>query len=172
MPQQQEFLFCFTVDTEPDNLWANRSVLTFEHFRDLPGFHERICDAGAAPTYLTTSEVAESLEGQRSLDRCRERHVCEIGAHFHTWTREWPFPVPDLGNPRLHAMAHRLGQKIEQAMLSFTCDALHRAFNIEPRSYRGGRWSLGPDSEQSLRNCGISVDSLRLTAEISGVSPR
>ena len=28
-----DFRFCFTLDTEPDDLWANRPVLSFEHFR-------------------------------------------------------------------------------------------------------------------------------------------
>jgi len=152
-------LFCFTLDTEPDNLWANRPSLSFEHFQRLPGFHERICRAGARPTYLTTSEVAESEQARKALEDCRDSYPCEIGAHYHTWTRDWPFPVPDLRTPRIHAMAHQLGQQVEEAMLSYTCEALHKAFRSEPRSYRGGRWSLGPESERSLRNCGIEVDS-------------
>ena len=159
MDSRPEFLFCFTADTEPDDLWANRPGLSFEHFSRLPEFHTRICSAGARPTYLTTSEVAESKVARRALENCRERHPCEIGVHFHTWTREWPFPVPDLGTPRLHAMAHRLGPHIEEAMLSYSCDALRRSFRTEPHAYRGGRWSLGPGSEQSLRKCGITVDS-------------
>src|SRR6202035_5849383 len=91
MASSSEFLFCFTVDTEPDNLWANRPVLSFEHFRRLPEFHQSICGAGARPTYLTTSEVAESVEARKALEACRDHYPCEIGAHYHTWTREWPF---------------------------------------------------------------------------------
>jgi hypothetical protein len=159
MASPPEFLFCFTVDTEPDNLWGNRPVLSYEHFRQLPEFHQSLCRAGARPTYLTTSEVAESEAARKALEVCRDRYPCEIGAHYHTWTREWPFSVPDLRTPPLHAMAHQLGQQVEEAMLSYTCEALRRAFRTEPRSYRGGRWSLGPESETSLRNCGISVDS-------------
>lgn len=157
MPSQ--VLFCFTIDTEPDNLWANAPTITFEHFRRLPEFHARICTAGARPTYLTTSEVAENSDARQAMEACRERYPCEIGAHFHSWTREWPFAVPDLGTPRLCAMAHQLGQPIEEAMLAFTCGRLRSAFAVEPKSYRGGRWSLGPESERSLKNCGIEVDS-------------
>jgi hypothetical protein len=171
MSTSQEFLFCFTLDTEPDNLWANRPELSFEHFHRLKEFHEMICRAGARPTYLTTSEVAESDLARKALEDCRDRYPCEIGAHFHTWTRDWPFPVPDLHTPRIHAMAHQLGQPVEQAMLSYTCEALHRTFGIEPRSYRGGRWSLGPESERSLHNCGIDVDST-VTPGIDWRDPR
>jgi hypothetical protein len=153
------FQFCFTLDTEPDDLWADRPTLTFEHFHRLYEFHRRLRAAGARPVYLTTSEVAHSQEGLLALHRCLEDGGCEIGAHFHTWTREWPFPVPDLRDPGKHAMAHKLGQPTEEAMLAFTCNALRRAFHVQPASYRGGRWSLSPGSATSLRNCGIQVDS-------------
>src|SRR5262249_30651102 len=78
---------------------------------------------------------------------------------FHAWTRQWPFAVPDLGNPPLHANAHQLGQETEEMMLEFTCEALKRAFGARPSSYRGGRWSLNGESIRTLVNCGINVDS-------------
>ena len=116
-------------------------------------------EAGAYPTYLTTSEVAESAPARRALLDCLANGVAEIGAHFHTWTRTWPFETPALGDPPLQAMAHQLGQQIEERMLSYTCAALVKAFGRPPTSYRGGRWSLGRESTRSLINCGIEVDS-------------
>jgi hypothetical protein len=154
-----EARFCFTLDTEPDDLWADAAVPTFEHFRLLLQFHRKLVDAGARLTYLTTSEVVESAEGRRAMESCLQAGHCEVGAHFHTWTRDWPFSVPDLGSPRLHAMAHQLGQPLEERMLDFTCRALRTALGIEARAHRGGRWSLGPSSARSLANCGIVVDS-------------
>jgi hypothetical protein len=152
--------FCFTLDTEPDDLWARRSSLTFEHFSALPHFHRRMVQAGARPTYLTTSEVVEAPVGRRALEQFLAEGHCEVGAHFHTWTRKWPFEVPDLGQPPLHAMAHKLGQSTEERMLEYTCRALRQTLGLgEIRSYRGGRWSLGPLSARSLANCGIEVDS-------------
>jgi hypothetical protein len=56
-------------------------------------------------------------------------------------------------------MAHQLGQPIEEKMLQYTCAALEKAFGVRPRSYRGGRWSLGGDSVRSLHNAGILIDS-------------
>jgi hypothetical protein len=159
MSQPDAPLFCFTLDTEADDLWADRPQLTFDHFQRLFDFHRRLRRAGAKPVYLTTSEVAEHPEARRALQRCLDDGGCEIGAHFHSWTRDWPFPVPDLGQPRCHAMAHQLGQPLEERMLDFTCRALKQAFSVEARSYRGGRWSLSASSILSLRNCGIEVDS-------------
>ena len=151
--------FCFTLDTEPDDLWADAQTQNFEHFRVLPQFHRRLIDAGAKPTYLTTSEVVQSKLGRQAMEACLVDGHCEVGAHFHSWTRDWPFEVPDLGSPRVHAMAHQLGQPIEQQMLEFTCRVLHKALGVEPRSHRGGRWSLGPETARSLAKCGIMVDS-------------
>jgi hypothetical protein len=83
----------------------------------------------------------------------------EIGAHFHSWTRKWPFPVPDLGNPPLHASVQHLGQEVEERMLEYTCSAIASSFGTRPVCYRGGRWSLTGASLRSLRNCGIKTDS-------------
>ena len=154
-----EYRFCFTLDTEPDDLWARRPALSFEHFNVLPGFHDLIVESGGRPTYLTTSEVAESARGRGALEACLARGDCEIGVHFHTWTRAWPFPVANLGDPPVHALAHQLGQEVEERMIEFTKRSILGNFGVEAESYRGGRWSLGPSSVKSLVNCGISVDS-------------
>ncbi len=151
--------FCFTLDTEPDDLWANQPTLSFAHFDRLAGFHRELTDRGARPTYLTTSEVAEHRPSARVLGRILDTGRAEVGAHLHTWTRRWPFPVPDLGAPPVHANAHHLGQAVEEQMLDYTCTALERELGVRPVSHRGGRWSLNGPSVRSLRNCGIRVDS-------------
>jgi hypothetical protein len=162
--------FCFTLDTEPDDLWADRPTLTFDHFERLAGFHRELTERGARPTYLTTSEVAEHLPSARVLGRILDTGQGEVGAHFHTWTRSWPFPVPDLGSPPVHATAQQLGQAVEEQMLDHTCTAIERELGIRPVSHRGGRWSLGGPSVRSLRNCGIGVDST-VTPGLSWVDP-
>jgi len=159
MSTRAKYRFCFTLDTEPDNLWSDPSPLTFDHFSRLEDFHRDLVQRGARPTYLATSEVAEHPQASRVLGNILESGCAEIGAHFHTWTRQWPFEVPDFGNPPVHACAHQLGQELEERMLGYTCDALNRAFGIRPTSYRGGRWSLSDCSLRSLRNNGICVDS-------------
>lgn len=153
------FRFCFTVDTEPDNLWENQATYSFDSFRRLPAFHRLLIEAGSRPTYLTTSEVVESDLGRAAIENCLSVGGCEIGAHFHTWTREWPFDVPNIGKAPVMAMAHILGRGVEERMLSYTCESIYKTLGIEPKSYRGGRWSFGPESPRILARCGITVDS-------------
>ena len=154
-----EFKFCFTLDTEPDNLWSDPPSISFEHFSRLLDFHQELVAQGARPTYLTTSEVAEDAGASRILGKILETGSAEIGAHFHTWTRSWPFNVPDLQNPPIHACAHQLGQELEERMLGYTRESIERAFRVRLVSYRGGRWSLNEHSLKSLRNNGFRVDS-------------
>jgi hypothetical protein len=156
---KSSFRFCFTLDTEPDNLWKYKDECSFDSFRHLYGFHKKLVEIGARPTYLTTSEVVESALGRSVLEECLGTGSCEIGAHFHSWTRKWPFDVPNLRVPPTMAMAHRLGTDIEERMLAYTCDAIFKALGIEARTYRGGRWSFGPDTPKALSKCGIRVDS-------------
>ena len=154
----QEYRFCFTLDTEPDNLWAGAKTLEFEHFNRLLGFHERLVDAGARPTYLTTSEVVKSKLGRRAMNSVLEVGPCEIGAHFHTWTRDWPFLSAGNSEFMRGAQAHQLGQKIEEGMLRLTCRSLNANLSVRPKSYRGGAWSLGKLTPISLENCEIEVE--------------
>lgn len=158
-PSDAQFRFCFTLDTEPDNLWGYNSTDSFEHFKILPGFHRNLLNAGARPTYLTTSEVVETLLGRSAIEECLALGQCEIGAHFHSWTRKWPFEVPDLGSPPVKALAHRLGSRVEMNMLAYTCEVLLNTIGIQPRSHRGGRWSFGEHTPEILSKCGIWVDS-------------
>lgn len=151
--------FCFTLDTEPDNLWEPFTKLEFDHFAHLYNFHTAMTNRGAKPVYLTTSEVAQSKEAARVMDAILSTGKAELGAHYHSWTRDWPFEMPPLGKPPLQAMAHQLGQPLEEKMLSYTCNALEKSFGVRPRSYRGGRWSFNQDSLVSLRNSGILVDT-------------
>jgi hypothetical protein len=160
--------FCFTLDTEPDDLWADRPALSFEHFVRLFDFHRELTQRGARPTYLTTSEVAEHRPSAHVMEKILDTGMAEVGAHFHTWTRRWPFAAPDLGCPRVHACAHQLGQPVEEAMLEFTCASLEQYLGVRAVSYRGGRWSFNEGSIRSLRNCGIRVDST-MTPGISWV---
>jgi hypothetical protein len=153
------FSFCLTLDTEPDDLWANRPTLSFNHVERLFDFHRELCERGARPTYLTTSEMVEDLAACRVLGRILATGQAEIGAHFHSWTRTWPFAFPYLGNPPVHANAHQLGPELEERMLAYTCDALEKALRVRPVSFRGGRWSLNGASVRSLVNCGIRVDT-------------
>jgi hypothetical protein len=156
---RNKFFFCFTLDTEPDNLWEPFTHASFEHFARLYDFHRALTERGARPVYLTTSEVVECRDSARVMERILETGQAEIGAHFHSWTRNWPFAVPSLGLPPLHAMAHQLGQSVEEKMLQYTCDSIEKNLGVRPRSYRGGRWSFNQDSVRSLRNSGILVDT-------------
>ena len=92
--------FCFTLDTEPDDLWQYRSENRFEHFSRLPRFHDLIAGRGARLTYLTTSEVAEDRTARQVMSKILDTRSAELGAHFHTWTRVWPFRTSNCGTPR------------------------------------------------------------------------
>ena len=130
-----------------------------QNFERLPAFHRKLTAAGARPTYLTTSEVVESHLGRSAIETCLGTGTCEIGAHFHTWTRKWPFEVTHLGNPPIKAIGHRLDARVEAGMLAYTCEAIFKSLGREPKSFRGGRWSFGPNTVQALHQCGIEVDS-------------
>ena len=79
----KKFFFCFTLDTEPDNLWEPFTGLGFAHFARLYDFHRALADRGARPVYLTTSEVAECPQSARAMEKILKTGKAESGAFSH-----------------------------------------------------------------------------------------
>lgn len=75
--------FLITVDTEADNQWAREKTLKTENVNFIPRFQEMCNNYGFYPTYLTTYEVAESMNFCRNMKPFIDNELAEIGSHLH-----------------------------------------------------------------------------------------
>jgi hypothetical protein len=152
-------LFVITLDTEPDNEWGRPSVATTENARFIPRFHD-LCQqvGGFKVTYLMTYEMAEDpfLRGYL-LPRLRAGE-CEVGAHLHPWNTPPVVPATD-DDMRHHPYPYEYPPEVQRAKLHTLVMAIQRHYDVEPVSYKAGRWGLDGFHAGLLDEMGFRADT-------------
>src|SRR5438034_4340272 len=152
----REIPLVVSLDTEEDNWNRSRTDVTVENIGELrrqARFFERL---GVRPTYFTSYHVAtDTCAAAVMRDIGGEGRRAEIGAHLHPWNTP---PLTEAFVPR-NSMLKNLPADLQLAKLRHLTAALEEAFERTPRSFRAGRYGLGPDTVASLVACGYAVDS-------------
>src|SRR5439155_10583932 len=148
-------LLIVSVDTEEDNWHRSRHDVTTENIQELRPLAAFVGRLGVRPTYFTAYQVAVEHGAADVL-----REVCdggrgEIAAHLHPWNTP---PLTEAFVAR-NSMLKNLPAELQLAKLRELTAALEQAFGRTPRSFRAGRYGLGPDTVASLGACGYRVDS-------------
>ncbi len=145
-----------SVDTEEDNWAPTRSGVTARNVRELPALDALFRRLGGVKaTYFTAHAVAKDPEGVAVLSDLYEGGLAEIGAHLHPWNTP---PLVESVSPR-NTMLKNLPAPVQLAKVQTLTDALEGAFGMRPRTFRAGRYGLGPDTVRALTACGYEVDS-------------
>lgn len=146
------------IDTEEDFPWADPVEGTpdnTEHLRHLPELQAVFGAFGAIPAYMVTWRVLEDADAVALLRREHAAGRCVLGLHLHTWV------TPPLLGVRDHRLsfAGNLAPEIEAAKLRALAAQFEAAFGFPARTYRAGRYGLGPASPALLEELGINVDT-------------
>lgn len=148
---------CVSVDTECDKGegWRTQRPLAFAGVRQ--GIGERLqplfARFGAKPTYLVSPEVLRDEASVEVLRRCEPS--CELGVHLHG-----EFVEPHAFEPDVtRAFQRHYPPAVERAKATAATDLFIRAFGQQPRSFRAGRFGIGPASIPILEDLGYAVDS-------------
>lgn len=148
---------CVTVDTECDKGpgWRSRKPMTFR------GIHEGVVNRlaplfaafGAKPTYLVSPEVLKDAAAAAAL-RALEG-ASELGAHLHGEYADPGAYEPDV----TRAFQRDYPAAVERDKLTDLTDRFIAAFGHQPRSFRAGRFGIGPETLGILEGLGYTVDS-------------
>lgn len=148
-----------TIDTEADNQWdRSRTELTTENLEFIPRFQE-LCDRfELKPTYLCTWEIVEDPRFDY-LRRAQEAGRAEVGSHLHPWTNP-PMEDPRGGIERdaFGMYPSELDPAVFAAKLGLLTEQIHARTEVEPRSYRAGRWGFSAEHIPTLVSLGYLVD--------------
>ncbi|MBM4286370.1 MAG: hypothetical protein FJ128_14175 [Deltaproteobacteria bacterium] len=109
---------------------------------------------GVPLTLLATYPVAVHPEAAAVLREFREQHGAEIGAHLHPWNTP---PFLELGEPE-PAPPERLPLEVLRDKITSLAAAIHAAVGERPRSFRMGRFELGPKALSLLPELGFVAD--------------
>ncbi len=146
------------IDTEEDFPWADPVEGTPDntgHLRHLPELQAVFGAFGAIPAYMVTWRVLEDPDAVALLRRECEAARCTLGLHLHPWVTP---PLLGLRDHRL-SFAGNLAPDIEAAKLRALAARFESAFGFPARTYRAGRYGLGPATPALLEEMGITVDT-------------
>lgn len=148
--------FLLTIDTEPDNVWADFRSAGLDNVRALARFHRQVCELGIRPTYLLTWSVVSDAKSAAAIQRLREIGPCEFGAHLHAW--ETPPFLSDGRDRAYPVFAHDLPLDLFREKLRTLSDVISDVFGA-PVSYRAGRFGFCAEHVGVLESLGYRVES-------------
>ena len=145
------------VDAEEEFDWGapfSRDAVKVEAMRALPPVHHLIRRFGVRPTYLVDYAVATQHAGYAAIREWTASGECSVGAHLHPWNTP-PFTEPLSGR---NSFAGNLDAALEAAKIRAVAEAIGDAFGVTPRTYKAGRYGLGPMTAQTLEALGFELD--------------
>ena len=147
-----------TVDTEEEFNWnapLTRDQHGLEHIAAIARFQHFCEEIGAHPVYLVDWPVANDDHAIEIIGDAVTRGKAEVGVQLHPWVN----PPFNEDVTAANSYAGSLPRELERAKLSALCDRIECAFGTVPLIYRAGRYGLGPNSADLLREHGIKIDT-------------
>jgi len=146
---------CVTIDTECDKgpRWHVRRPLSFSAtWGGVPRHLGPIFRAhGAKATYLVSPEVMRDERSVHAL--AKPNHEVELGTHLHSELVEPNAPVPQI------TAAFQRDEPNEVEQLTKLTALFKDTFGRAPRSFRAGRFGIGPRTIGALEDLGYLLDS-------------
>jgi hypothetical protein len=150
-------LLCVSIDCERDKgpRWRVRRPASFEGVRDgvVGKLQPLLASFGVKPTYLLSPEVIRDDESAERFARLPGS--VELGTHLHA---EYVGPGAD-DDAESSTFQAALSPDVERAKLSTLTELFAARFGARPRSFRAGRFGIGPASLGILADLGYRVDS-------------
>lgn len=150
--------FILTVDTEEEFDWDApfaREGHGLDHVPQLARFQAFCENLGVTPLYLVDYPIATSPLAAEILRQPLAEGKAEIGVQLHPWVNP-PFHE-DVND--FNSFAGNLPPELEREKLFILRDTIARNFGCAPVAYRAGRYGLGPQTGQFLREAEIPVDT-------------
>jgi len=150
--------FLVTVDVEEEFDWSaplDKRHRATSAMRAFPAAHRRFATAGVGLNCLVDYPVAVDPAAVAILADCLQDGRSEIGAQLHAWVTP---PHSEVVDP-VTSHVGNLPRALEVEKLDRLTDAIVRAFGERPRTFRSGRYGLGPASLELLAARGYRIDS-------------
>lgn len=159
LPEGHAPVLTVVVDTEEEFDWSqpfSRSNIQTRSIAAQRLAHERIFDSrGIVPTYVVDWPVATSPEAIATLRSLLEERRCEIGTHLHPWVSP---PYSEEVNT-FNSYAGNLPRELEFEKIRLLTETIEENFGQRPRTFKAGRYGVGPHTAESLARLGYEVDA-------------
>lgn len=157
LPPSQPPILVVVVDTEEEFDWTagfRRDATSVTAMREI-GVFQRLCDEyRIEPVYVAGYPVVTNPEAAAPLRDFQASGRAEIGAHLHPWVTP-PFEEEVCAR---NSYPGNLPAELEAAKLHRLTEAVEERVGVRPRSYKAGRYGLGPHTAAALEAEGFEVD--------------
>ena len=145
------------VDTEEEFDWSapfgreNRNAKSISASGRVHEIYDRF---GVRPTYCVDQCVAEDPAAIDFLVDLAKAEECHIGTHLHPWVTP---PYDEVVNA-VNSYHGNLPKALERAKIKTATDTIEQAFGARPRIFKAGRYGVGPNTIDLLKEAGYSID--------------
>lgn len=151
------------IDTEEEFDWNKKpdpKNTGVEHMQSIYKVQRIFADYGITPCYVCDYPIVSEQSSVDILKSYFDKGECEIGAHLHPWVNppieeEMSFSNMYPGN---------LGYQLEFTKLQSLTNQIKRSFNIQPNSYKAGRYGVSKNTPQIMSELGYDIDLSICTA--------
>ena len=147
-----------TIDTEEEFDW--QQPFSSQHqsvhaIQQLPRL-QRLFDAlDVWPTYVVDYPVATTPSSVRVLRALLEQGRCEVGAHLHPWVNP---PLEEVISAP-HSYLCNLPLALQQQKLVQLTEAIEQNLQVQPKTFKAGRYGLDFRLLPTLQELGYCVDT-------------
>ena len=146
------------IDTEEEGLWSGAfptSGWKLDHLAELPRLQSIFDRHRVRPSYQLSSPVINDRRGSDLLANFLAEGRCDIGAHPHPWSTE---PIAHPAN-RAHSMPCQLPLDQVRRQLTTITQLIRDRFNLQPVTYRSGRYGSAAEHTPLLIELGYRVET-------------
>ncbi|WP_367276255.1 polysaccharide deacetylase family protein [uncultured Erythrobacter sp.] len=147
-----------TIDTEEEFDWEGpftRDKHGLSHVAAIPRFQAFCEKLGAHPIYLVDWPIANNPFAVEVLGDAVQRGTADVGVQLHPWVNP---PFEETLSPS-NSFAGNLPPELERVKFMLLRDQIEAAFGEAPLIYRAGRYGLGSNTAEILKEGGIKVDT-------------
>jgi hypothetical protein len=151
-------LLAILIDTEEEFDWSqpfSRDNVSVRHMREIERCQHVFEKFGIVPTYMVDYPIASQREAYAPLVELVHLGKATVGAHLHPWVN--PPYVEEVCS--YNSYPGNLPKDIELEKLRILRDQISEWAGENPRIYRAGRYGVGPNSYEVLKELGFEVDS-------------
>ena len=147
-----------TIDTEEEFDWGgsfSRDGHGLKHVDQLARFQTFCEEIGAYPIYLVDWPITQSDQAVEIIGQAVRRGTAEVGLQLHAWVN----PPFEEDVSVFNSFAGNLPPDLEAAKFAQLYERITTCFGVAPILCRSGRYGLGANTPEILKNIGITIDT-------------
>jgi hypothetical protein len=158
LPSDTKPQLIVVIDTEEEFDWSKKPQSTstgVTAMSEIYRVQEIFNEYGIVPCYVVDHPIASTESSVKPLKGYLDNNECEIGAHLHPWVN--PPLVEALSFSNMYP--GNLEKAAEYEKLKCLKNQIKSSFGITPTVYKAGRYGIGPNTEEILKELEFTIDA-------------